>query len=419
MDYNKMVNFDKSNIDPDCKIKVIGVGGGGGNAVNHMYQEGIEHVSFALCNTDKQVLEKSVIPKKLQIGPGLGAGGDPRKAEEIANKSIEDIKDLLNDGTEMVFITATMGGGTGTGAGPVVAKVAKDMNILTVGIVTIPFLFEGRNKILQALDGVDAMAKNVDALLVINNERLRTIYSDFMFDNAFKKADDTLTIAASSIVEMINIEGVINIDFADVCATLKDGGVAVISTGYASGEGRVQKAIDSALHSPLLNSADVYKAKKILLNLVINPKANFLMEETDAIHQFMGHFGRRFNFIWGYAYDETFDDDIKITILASGFGTDDIDKGIEIDAEETKQGEIEDGRIREAYGDSFSAGLRTKRNKRHIHIFTEDELNDDDVISVIDSSPTYDRDANAIKSLGKKQMQKQKNVVENTNTITF
>lgn len=414
-----MVNFDKSNIDPDCKIKVIGVGGGGGNAVNHMYQEGIEHVSFALCNTDKQVLEKSVIPKKLQIGPGLGAGGDPRKAEEIANKSIEDIKDLLNDGTEMVFITATMGGGTGTGAGPVVAKVAKDMNILTVGIVTIPFLFEGRNKILQALDGVDAMAKNVDALLVINNERLRTIYSDFMFDNAFKKADDTLTIAASSIVEMINIEGVINIDFADVCATLKDGGVAVISTGYASGEGRVQKAIDSALHSPLLNSADVYKAKKILLNLVINPKANFLMEETDAIHQFMGHFGRRFNFIWGYAYDETFDDDIKITILASGFGTDDIDKGIEIDAEETKQGEIEDGRIREAYGDSFSAGLRTKRNKRHIHIFTEDELNDDDVISVIDSSPTYDRDANAIKSLGKKQMQKQKNVVENTNTITF
>ncbi len=419
MDYNKMVNFDKGNIDPDCKIKVIGVGGGGGNAVNHMYQEGIEHVSFALCNTDKQVLEKSVIPKKLQIGPGLGAGGDPRKAEEIANKSIEDIKDLLNDGTEMVFITATMGGGTGTGAGPVVAKVAKDMNILTVGIVTIPFLFEGRNKILQALDGVDAMAKNVDALLVINNERLRTIYSDFMFDNAFKKADDTLTIAASSIVEMINIEGVINIDFADVCATLKDGGVAVISTGYASGEGRVQKAIDSALHSPLLNSADVYKAKKILLNLVINPKANFLMEETDAIHQFMGHFGRRFNFIWGYAYDETFDDDIKITILASGFGTDDIDKGIEIDAEETKQGEIEDGRIREAYGDSFSAGLRTKRNKRHIHIFTEDELNDDDVISVIDSSPTYDRDANAIKSLGKKQMQKQKNVVENTNTITF
>ncbi len=419
MDYNKMVNFDKSNIDPDCKIKVIGVGGGGGNAVNHMYQEGIEHVSFALCNTDKQVLEKSVIPKKLQIGPGLGAGGDPRKAEEIANKSIEDIKDLLNDGTEMVFITATMGGGTGTGAGPVVAKVAKDMNILTVGIVTIPFLFEGRNKILQALDGVDAMAKNVDALLVINNERLRTIYSDFMFDNAFKKADDTLSIAASSIVEMINIEGVINIDFADVCATLKDGGVAVISTGYASGEGRVQKAIDSALHSPLLNSADVYKAKKILLNLVINPKANFLMEETDAIHQFMGHFGRRFNFIWGYAYDETFDDDIKITILASGFGTDDIDKGIEIDAEETKQGEIEDGRIREAYGDSFSAGLRTKRNKRHIHIFTEDELNDDDVISVIDSSPTYDRDANAIKSLGKKQMQKQKNVVENTNTITF
>ena len=173
-----MVNFDKNNIDPDCKIKVIGVGGGGGNAVNHMYQEGIEHVSFALCNTDKQVLEKSVIPTKLKIGPGLGAGGDPRKAQQIASENIDDIKALLSDGTEMAFVTATMGGGTGTGAGPIVAKVAKEMGILTVGIVTIPFLFEGRNKILQALDGVDEMAKNVDALLVINNERLRTIYSD-------------------------------------------------------------------------------------------------------------------------------------------------------------------------------------------------------------------------------------------------
>ncbi len=419
MDYNKMVNFDKNNIDSDCKIKVIGVGGGGGNAVNHMYQEGIEHVSFALCNTDKQVLEKSVIPTKLKIGPGLGAGGDPRKAQQIASENIDDIKALLSDGTEMAFVTATMGGGTGTGAGPIVAKVAKEMGILTVGIVTIPFLFEGRNKILQALDGVDEMAKNVDALLVINNERLRTIYSDLIFDNAFKKADDTLTIAASSIVEMINIEGVINIDFADVCATLRNGGVAVISTGYASGEGRVQKAIDNALHSPLLNSTDVYKAKKILLNLVINPKANFLMEETDAIHQFMGHFGRRFNFIWGYAYDATFDDDIKITILASGFGTDDIDKGIDIDPEESKLGEKEDERIKEAYGDSFSGGMRQKRNKRYIHIFSEDELNDDDVISIIDSSPTYERDANAIKSLGKKQAQKQKETVENSNTITF
>ena len=411
--------LDQLEMDQLAKIKVIGIGGGGGNAVNHMYEEGIEHVNFALCNTDGQVLMKSAIPQKLQIGSGLGAGGDPDKGEKIANDSLDDIHDLLDDGTQMAFITATMGGGTGTGAGPIVAKVAKEMGILTVGIVTIPFLFEGMFKIRQALNGVDNMAKNVDALLVINNERLRTIYSDLIFDNAFKKADDTLTIAASSIVEMINIEGVINIDFADVCATLRNGGVAVISTGYASGEGRVQKAIDNALHSPLLNSTDVYKAKKILLNLVINPKANFLMEETDAIHQFMGHFGRRFNFIWGYAYDATFDDDIKITILASGFGTDDIDKGIDIDPEDTKQGEIEDGRIREAYGDSFNGGMRQKRNKRYIHIFSEDELNDDDVISIIDSSPTYERDANAIKSLGKKQAQKQKETVENSNTITF
>lgn len=419
MDYNDMIGFDKLNVNPDSRIKVIGVGGGGGNAVNHMFQEGIEHVNFALCNTDRQVLERSVIPNKLQIGPGLGAGGDPNKAEQIAKESLDEIKDLLNDGTEMAFVTATMGGGTGTGAGPIVAKVAKDMGILTIGIVTIPFLFEGAPKIRQALDGVENMSKNVDALLVINNERLRRIYSDLEFSNAFKKADDTLSIAVKSIVEVINIEGVINIDFADVCSTLRDGGVAIISTGYASGDNRVQKAIDNALHSPLLNNTDIYKAKKILINLTIKENANFLMEEIDAIHQFMEHFNRNVKLIWGYALDNNFDEDIKISILASGFGVNDIDLTKDY-AETSERDDIEeDRRIMEAYGDLIKDNTRLRNNKRYIHIFTEDELDDNDVISVIDSSPTFDRNSNAIRMLGKASKTKVQAKNEDSEMIIF
>lgn len=417
MDYKNMIGFDNNNKATDCLIKVIGVGGGGGNAVNHMYEEGIEHVNFALCNTDGQVLMKSAIPQKLQIGSGLGAGGDPDKGEKIANDSLDDIHDLLDDGTQMAFITATMGGGTGTGAGPIVAKVAKEMGILTVGIVTIPFLFEGMFKIRQALNGVDNMAKNVDALLVINNERLRLIYSDLEFDNAFKKADDTLTVAAKSIVDMINATGEMNIDFADVSNTLKDGGVAIITTGYASGEGRVQKAIDNALHSPLLNSTDVYHAKKMCLHLAISHKANFMMEEMNAIHQFMNHFNKNIRFIWGWAFDDTFDDDIKITILASGFGVKDID--IIDEANNSEPEEVDDPRILDAYGSLLAGDSARGHKKRYIHIFTEDELNDDDIISVIDSSPTYDRDINATRSLGKNNVQKQQRQADTSNVITF
>ena len=263
-----LLNIEKRADRQDCIIKVIGVGGGGGNAVNHMYEEGIQHVSFALCNTDKQALEKSPIPMKLQLGKsGLGAGSIPEKAYRNAEESIDSIKELLSDGTKMVFITAGMGGGTGTGAAPVVAKTAKEMGILTVGIVTIPFLFESKAKILQALKGVDEISKNVDALLVINNERLRAIYPDFTMINAFKKADDTLTIAAKSIVDIIYREDIMNCDFEDVCTTLSNGGVAIISSGVGDGDNRVAKAIEEALHSPLLNNTDIFKAKKILLIL--------------------------------------------------------------------------------------------------------------------------------------------------------
>lgn len=233
---NPMVDFGAPEKE-NTIIKVIGVGGGGGNAVNHMYREGIHDVSFVVCNTDIQALNDSPVPMKLQLGKeGLGAGNKPEKARQAAEESINDITAMLSDGTKMTFITAGMGGGTGTGAAPVIARVSKELDILTVGIVTIPFRFEGKKKINQALDGVEEMAKHVDALLVINNERLRKIYPDLTVLDAFGKADDTLSVAAKSIAEIITNHGLINLDFNDVKTVLKDGGVAIMSTGYGEGE---------------------------------------------------------------------------------------------------------------------------------------------------------------------------------------
>ena len=288
-------------------IKVIGVGGGGGNAVNHMYREGIHDVTFVLCNTDAQALNDSPVPVHLQLGSeGLGAGNKPERARQAAEESIDDIKNMLNDGTRMAFITAGMGGGTGTGAAPVIAKVSKEMGILTVGIVTIPFRFEGARKIDQALDGVEEMSKHVDALLVINNERLREIYPDLSLTAAFGKADDTLSVAAKSIAEIITVHGLINLDFNDVKTVLKDGGVAIMSTGYGEGEDRVKKAIDDALHSPLLNDNDVFNSKKILLSIAFNEEKgagdNFMMEEMNYVNDFMDKFGD-FEIKWGVAID--------------------------------------------------------------------------------------------------------------------
>ena len=237
MDENEMMDFGFKSASPSI-IKVIGVGGGGGNAVNHMYKQGINDVTFVLCNTDNQALTKSPIPRKVQLGKsitqGLGAGNKPEIARAAAEESEEEISKLFNDGTKMVFITAGMGGGTGTGAAPVVARIAKGLGVLTVGIVTIPFLFEGEPKIRKALAGVEEMRQYVDALLVINNERLSEIYPDLNFMNAFAKADDTLTTAARSIAEIITTNSHVNLDFADVNTTLRDGGVATISTGFGS-----------------------------------------------------------------------------------------------------------------------------------------------------------------------------------------
>ncbi|HJV78834.1 MAG TPA: cell division protein FtsZ [Paludibacter sp.] len=309
-------------------IKVIGVGGGGGNAVNHMYRQGITDVSFVVCNTDNQALAKSPVPTKIQLGidttEGLGAGGKPEVARMAAEESIERIQELLQDNTKMVFITAGMGGGTGTGASPVVAKAAHDLGILTVGIVTIPFAFEGNLKIRQALEGVAALSEHVDAILVINNEKLKQIYPDLELSNAFAKADDVLTNAAKAIAEIITIEGYINIDFADVFSTMKDGNVAIMNTGYASGENRITKAIEDALNSPLLNTNDVSGASKILLSLYCSNTDQIRMEEVEEIHRFMSKVGENVEVIWGAGFDDELRDKVKITLIATGFDVSDI-----------------------------------------------------------------------------------------------
>lgn len=386
-------------------IKVIGVGGGGGNAVNHMYREGIHDVSFVLCNTDNQALNDSPVPVHLQLGKeGLGAGNKPDKAREAAEDSLDDVKNMLSDGTKMAFITAGMGGGTGTGAAPVIARVSKEMGILTVGIVTIPFRFEGDRKIDQALDGVEEMAKHVDALLVINNERLREIYPELTVLDAFAKADDTLSIAAKSIAEIITVHGLINLDFNDVKTVLKDGGVAIMSTGYGEGEGRVKKAIDDALNSPLLNDNDVFNSKKILLSISFcsdnQNNASLTMEEMNDVNEFMARFGTGFELKWGLATDPELGAKVKVTILATGFGIENVD-GMDghfkkrtmeeqnrIAEEEEKAAERQDRRNR-----YYGKDGKTSQYKRrpHIFIFRPEDLDNDNVISAVEQTPTYKR----------------------------
>ena len=304
-------------------IKVIGVGGGGGNAVNHMYRQGITDVSFVVCNTDYQALAKSPVPTKIQIGE-LGAGGKPEKAREAAEKHIEKIKEVLKDNTEMVFITATMGGGTGTGASPIIAKAAREIDILTIGIVTIPFAFEGVAKIEQALKGVVELSEHVDAILVINNEKLPEIYPDFKISTGFEKADNILTSAAKGIAEIITVPGYINIDFADVHSIMKDGNVAIMNTGIASGENRITKAIEDALNSPLLNTSDVSGASKILLSLYCSKENEIGLEEMKEIHQFMSKIKDAVDVIWGISFDDSLGDNVKITLIATGFDVSDI-----------------------------------------------------------------------------------------------
>lgn len=316
---DSIANQIQLNISSMSIIKVIGVGGGGSNAVNNMFRKGITDVSFVVCNTDYQALSKSPVPVKVALG-ALGAGGKPEVAEKAAEEHIEDIEKVLDDNTKMVFITAGMGGGTGTGAAPVVAKAAREKGILTVGIVTIPFAFEGKKKIIQALKGVARMSRYVDALLVIHNDKLRTIYPEMKLDEAFATADDVLTQAAKGIAEIITVEGYINVDFADVSTIMRNGGVAVMNTGLASGERRITKAIENALNSPLLNNNDIHDAKKILLNIYSSTTDQVRMSEIDEVHEFMERMGDDIEVIWGASFDETLGENVKITLIATGAG---------------------------------------------------------------------------------------------------
>ncbi len=389
-------------------IKVIGVGGGGGNAVNHMYNEGICDVSYVLCNTDNKALQDSPVPCKLQLGKdGLGAGNRPQKAQQAALESIEQIKEMLNDGTRMVFITAGMGGGTGTGAAPIIAQCAKDSGILTVGIVTIPFKFEGRVKILQALKGVEEISKHVDALLVINNERLRELYPELTLLNAFAKADDTLSIAAKSIAEIITMRGKINLDFEDVKTVLKDGGVAIMSTGYGEGENRVTKAIQEALDSPLLNNNDIVNSQRILININFGSSSaeeEVTMEEMNEVHEFMEQFRNDVETKWGMAIDDSLGKKVKITVLATGFGLRNItDMDGKYGPSQSDEIEEENQKIDTYYGPDSNKDSATHRP--NIYIFNDNDLDNDDTISMVENTPTYKRSKEDLKKIGDKQTQ--------------
>lgn len=307
-------------------IKVIGVGGGGGNAVNHMFREGITDVDFVICNTDSQALQSSPIPVKINLGPtitgGCGAGNRPERGKQAAIESLDQISELLSHNTKMVFITAGMGGGTGTGAAPIIAEEAQQLGILTVGIVSIPFLFEGRKRLKQAIEGIEEMSKHVDALLVISNEKIREIHGDLEMKVAFAKADNILTTAAKGIAEIITVPGIVNVDFEDVYTVMNKSGVALMGSGKASGENRAIDAIEEALTSPLLNNNDINGATDILLNIT-SGKKNITLDEMTIITDYLQNAaGKNADIIWGANINETLEDEIHVTVIATGFNSD-------------------------------------------------------------------------------------------------
>src|ERR1700744_46535 len=319
-----MIHFDlpkeKSSI-----IKVIGVGGGGSNAVNFMHGQGIEGVNFIICNTDAQAISNSKVPNKIQLGPhltqGLGAGANPEIGRQATEESLEEIRRILEVNTKMAFITAGMGGGTGTGGAPIVARICKEMGILTVGIITTPFAYEGKKRILQGEEGIRRLKDNVDTLLVISNDKLRHQYGNLKMKEAFAKADNVLATAAKCITDVINSTGQINVDFADVCTVMRNGGVAILGSATAKGDSRAQKAIENALNSPLLNDNDIRGAKWILININSSEgEHEFTMDEVDIIqNHLLSRAGEHSDVILGLGYDNTLGSSLGITLIATGF----------------------------------------------------------------------------------------------------
>lgn len=310
--------------DQSSIIKVIGVGGGGSNAVNHMYRQGITGVDFVICNTDQQALDLSPVPNKIQLGStlteGRGAGSNPEVGKNAAIENVDELKELLEKNTQMVFITAGMGGGTGTGAAPIIAETSREMGILTVGIVTIPFTFEGRRRKIQADEGLAKLRDHVDTLLIICNDKLREMHGNLKISEAFSKADDILTVAAKGIAEIITVAGYINVDFEDVKTVMKDGGTAIMGSAQAEGEGRSVKAVSQALASPLLNDNDITGANYILLNIT-SGEEEVSMDEIDEITDYIqNEAGNTADIIWGNGLDDSLGNKISVTIIATGFG---------------------------------------------------------------------------------------------------
>lgn len=386
-----------ANVTTPRIIKVIGVGGGGGNAVGQMYRDNIPEVRYLVANTDKKALDDNIVPDHLQLGPGLGAGGDPERGAALANECLDQINAALDDETKMVFVTAGMGGGTGTGASPVIAHAAREKGILTVGIVTIPFLFEREKQIDKALDGLEKLSKEVDAMLVINNQRLCDIYGDLSIIKAFKCADETLSTAVSSITEIISMHGRVNLDFQDVNTTLRNGGVAVMSTGYAEGENRVTRAINDALNSPLLNNNDVFDASHILIAITTSSDDGAALRtgEVDEINAFMEHFNSDIETKWGLAFDPQLGQTIKITIIASGFGLygtkkRERNKKLEVDVDDDDKS----WRRKDYYGTSTQV-----RRRARCYIFNDDDLNNEALLKQVEEVPTFKRSAECLQSI--------------------
>lgn len=424
LDIDSLSFRDKNRVEDTNVIMAVGVGGGGGNAINHMYNQGVENVTFVVCNTDASAVRNSPVSNKVVIGNGLGAGNKPEVARNFAEEDIEKIRGIFNNNAQMVFITAGMGGGTGTGAGPVVARVAREKGLLTIGIVTIPFLFEGKKKILKALDGAEEMAKHVDALLIINNERLTEIYPDLDFLNAFSKADDTLSTAARSISEIITIDGHVNLDFNDVDTTLRNGGTAIISTGYGEGDHRVTKALRDALNSPLLKNRDIAGSKRLLMNLYMSGGSDgksISMAEVNELRDFVASIDSEVDVIWGAAIDNSLGDKVKISILASGF---------EVTIREEEEQLEEEYRARNTKTISLSEGSVASAKTKEIDdlrrayganiedlssnyiILKPEEFDDDAVIDQLEKSATLTRDRSVIDNLRKN------NVASNTPRTT-
>ena len=328
-------------------IKVIGVGGGGSNAVNHMYRQGIKGVDFIVCNTDHQALDISPVPTKIPLGQSLtegrGAGSIPEIGKNAAIENLDEIKDILAKNTKMIFVTAGMGGGTGTGAAPVIAQTARDMGILTVGIITVPFTFEGRKRRTQAEDGIEQMRDAVDTLLVINNDKLREMFGNLSLVNAFEQADDVLAIAAKGIAEVISVTGQINVDFNDVNTVMKDSGVAIMGSAEAEGDDRATKCVEQALSSPLLNDNNIEGATYVLLNITYGDKAVLMDEISDITDYIQEEAGSTADVIWGHGHDETLGEKLCVTIIATGFKTTP-HTGLSFKAPEKKRMNLEDER---------------------------------------------------------------------------